>query len=152
MESQNYLEKRPSRITSYARICLEISKRGTCGRAQVGCLIVKDNRIISTGFNGPLPNEAHCSSEVCDIHITCSRAVHAEVNALAFAAREGIATNGATLYCTYSPCESCAKLMVQAGILELVFMRDYKNSTGLGILKKQGIRIRKVNENSLQDS
>jgi dCMP deaminase len=101
-----------------------LSLLGTCKRAKVGCLIVKDQRIISTGYNGSPPGQAHClevGCEMLDGH--CVRTVHAEANAIAFAARYGIATNGATLY-VYGwkggICPTCRKLAESAGITQFV--------------------------------
>lgn len=146
MESQN---SRPSRDQTYLRIALEISRRGTCGRAQVGCVITRDNRIISTGYNGPPSGAQHCNYSVCDTGQTCTRAVHAEVNAIAFAAKEGISTDGATLYCMYSPCVNCAKMIIQAGIKRVVFIREYKTLEGNYLLSISGITLNQIYENSL---
>lgn len=102
------------------------AKRGTCLRAQVGCLIVKEGRTISTGYNGSLPGEPHCSDPgvgclMEDGH--CVRTTHAEANAIAFAARYGISVEGATLY-TYGwergICDTCRKLVTTAGIVKIV--------------------------------
>lgn len=100
------------------------AKRGTCCRAQVGCILVRDGRIISTGYNGSPPGESHCldvGCEVIDNH--CIRTTHAEANAIAFAARKGIETEGCTLY-TYGwekgICGTCRKLALSAGIKEII--------------------------------
>lgn len=147
MESPNY--KRPSRADTFFKIVQAISERGTCERAKVGCIIVKGERIISTGYNGPLPDEHHCSPEVCDISKSCTRAVHAELNALMFAARNGISTEGATVYCTYAPCPTCAGAMIQAGIELVVFLKYYSNSTGINLLLKHGIGCKLHHEDNL---
>ena len=137
MESQTL--NRPSREATYLAIADLIAKRGTCGRAQVGAVIVKGKRIISTGYNGPLPNENHCSPQICDTSKTCSRAIHAELNAILVAAKEGIALEGSTLYCTYAPCEACAKAIVMAGIKKVFYRNQYKDHLGLWILKQHDI-------------
>ena len=88
MESQNF--NRPSRDQLYISIARLIATRGTCMRAKVGCVICRDNRIISTGYNGPPKGTPHCSPKICNINVHCERAIHAEANAISFAAKEGI--------------------------------------------------------------
>src|SRR6478735_2098258 len=101
--------------------------RSTCIRAQVGCVLVQYKNIISTGYNGAPPGQPHCTDVGCDellysdqsgeVHTTgCRRAIHAEANALAWAARMGHSTLGATLFTTHEPCGTCARLLVSAGI------------------------------------
>lgn len=101
-----------------------ISYRGTCLRAQVGCLIVKEGRILSSGYNGSPPGASHCQDVGCLMEGGhCVRTIHAEANAIAWAARNGIAIEGATLY-TYGwkggICPTCKKLSQSAGIIEVV--------------------------------
>jgi len=105
-------------------IALLISKRATCGRAQVGAVIVKDNRIISTGYNGPLRSEPDCSNH-CDTSKSCIRAVHAEANAIYNAAKNGLSLEGCELYCTYRPCRKCFEAIVQSGIKKVYYLNDY---------------------------
>ncbi|KKK97039.1 hypothetical protein LCGC14_2656750 [marine sediment metagenome] len=107
-----------------------VSKRATCLRASVGAILVKDHRIIATGYNGSLPGAPHCLDEGCIIVKTngtdhCVRTVHAEVNAVTQAARHGIATEGATLYEWDSggrerACDDCDKAIQSAGIIATV--------------------------------
>jgi len=145
--------ERPSRDQTYIDIASVIAKRGTCGRLQVGAVITQGGRIISTGYNGPLPNEPHCSSAVCDISQSCVRAVHAEMNAILFSARHGIATEGATLYCTYSPCINCARAIVQAGIKRVVFKHKFRTSAdGLETLIKNKVNFDQVDEDNIQNN
>lgn len=117
-----------------------IAMRGTCQRAKVGCVITMDNRIISTGYNGGLGLLSLCH---CNMNEKCVNAVHAEANAIAFAAKYGIALNGAKLYCTYSPCLECAKLIIQSGIQSVVYDFDYKTNPGNNLLISNGISITK---------
>lgn len=133
------MKRRITRNELHMGIATLMSQRGTCGRAQVGCIITVDNRIISTGYNGPPPREPHCSEHVCDTSKTCSRAIHAEVNAIAHAARYGLSLNGSTLYCTHAPCPSCARLIIQSGISKVVYKYPYKVDEGLEILKRNGV-------------
>lgn len=144
MEFQN--SNRPSRDQLYIAIARLIATRGTCMRGKVGCVICRDSRIISTGYNGPPKGTLHCSPKICDIKVHCERAIHAEANAISFAAKEGISTNGATLYCTHSPCSNCAKLIIQAGILRVVYETLYDDK-GLNLLNEAGIEICKYEDN-----
>jgi dCMP deaminase len=101
-----------------------LSRLGTCSRAQVGCLIVKNSRIISTGFNGSPPGTPHCTDIGCQMEDGhCIRTTHAEANAIAFAAKDGISTDGATMY-VYGwdggVCHRCNKLALSAGIKQII--------------------------------
>jgi dCMP deaminase len=101
-----------------------IGQRGTCPRARVGCVIEKDGRILSIGYNGSLPGEAHCDDIGCIIvNNHCIRTVHAEQNAICFAARHGISILGANLYVTGwygGSCPTCTKLAYAAGIKQII--------------------------------
>ena len=107
------------------QISNSLGQRGTCPRARVGCVIEKDGRILSTGYNGAPPKMPHCDDEGCLIENNhCVRTVHAEANAIAFAAKHGISLDGATLYVTgYNGgcCPTCHKLAQSAGIKEIVY-------------------------------
>jgi dCMP deaminase len=107
--------------------------RSTCIVSQVGAVLVKDRQIVSTGYNGSPSGTKHCIEQgychegVKDCHedrSIPSRAVHAEANAIAQAAKHGIATNGCKIYSTLQPCLSCFKLIVNAGIIEVVYKED----------------------------
>ncbi len=99
-----------------------IAQRSSCKRAQVGAIITKDNRIISTGYNNPPMGKQNCD---CDITERCEGTVHAEMNAILSAAKFGIAINGCTMYCTHSPCQSCAQNIIGSGIIKLHFLEYY---------------------------
>lgn len=113
-----------------------ISKRGTCERAKVGCVIAKDGRPIATGYVGAPSGLPHCISVGCQTGPDggCIRTVHAEANAIAFAARHGTSTEGSELYTTTAPCLSCAKLIINAGIRLVVFRERYRDPAGLDLL------------------
>lgn len=101
----------------WADIATLVATRSTCDRMHVGCVIVRDNIILSTGYNGSLRGAKHCDDaghEMVDGH--CVRTVHAEVNAICQAARLGIKLDGATAYVTHEPCHRCAKALWQAGV------------------------------------
>lgn len=118
---------RPGWDTYFLNIAKEVAKRSTCPRASVGAVIVRDNRILSTGYNGAAPGEPHCIDVGCLLEYGhCQRAIHAETNAVAQAAKFGITIDGATLYFWDSlgrPAESCVKclqVMKAAGIIRIV--------------------------------
>lgn len=101
-----------------------LGQRGTCPRARVGCVIEKDGRILSTGYNGSLSGEVHCDDVGCEmVDGHCIRTIHAEANAICFAARHGISLEGAVLYVTgwhSGCCHRCEKLARAAGISEII--------------------------------
>lgn len=118
---------------------LSLRKRGTCRRGTTGAIIAHNGRPISTGYNGPTGGSPHCSDRYCDISQPCKRSVHAEANAIVFAARHGIATEGCTLYTTIAPCYNCAQLIVNAGISKVIYLERYRDRDGLILLKKSQI-------------
>lgn len=133
--------ERISRTELFMNIAYMISKRGTCGRLQVGCIIVKENRIISTGYNGPVKDAAHCNEFSCNVNESCTRAVHAEANAIYWAAKEGTKLKRCTIYCTHSPCEKCAEAIIQSGIKTVIYNKDFRDKLPLVVLKKAGVEV-----------
>jgi deoxycytidylate deaminase len=118
------VKARMSREFVLREITKLISTRGTCCRAQVGCVIARHGRIIVTGYNGSPPGRPHCLDVGCEVFDNhCTRTTHAEANAIAFAARYGISVEGCTLY-TYGwkkgICWTCRKLALSAGIVDIV--------------------------------
>ncbi|RMD69437.1 MAG: cytidine deaminase [Cyanobacteria bacterium J149] len=116
------------------------STRSTCLAFPVGAVIVKDRQVLATGYNGSPSGSAHCTTQgycyeglsSCDASKTLpSRAVHAEANAIAQAARHGIATQGATIYVTLEPCIACLKLIISAGIREVFYETDFNSGNKL---------------------
>ena len=116
--------ERPSWQDYFKEIVLLTSKRSPCHRLQVGCILVKDNRIISTGYNGFLPGLPH-ESIIRNNHEQAT--VHAEMNALAFCSRQGFSCLGSTAYITHFPCINCFKLMAASGVKEIRYINDYRN-------------------------
>ena len=120
-----------------------ISESSKCTRAKVGAVIVKNNRIISTGYNGkPSGWEDDCR-EGCE---GCKYTVHAEANAITFAAKNGVSTWGSYIYVTLSPCSNCALLIIQAGIDRVYFKELYKSKSsngedGIKILLESGVQV-----------
>jgi dCMP deaminase len=120
---------RPPWAQYFMQLATQAATRGTCPRRQVGCVIVKDRRVIATGYNGSLSGTNHCSAAGClmrDGH--CIRAVHAEANAVAQAARHGPSIEGATAYVTTFPCLNCLKLLVQAGVYAIHYGAEYPHA------------------------
>lgn len=122
---------RPSWDSYFIEIAGVVSRRSTCPRANVGCVLVRDNRILSTGFNGACTGQPHCTDVGClmvDNH--CQRAIHAEQNAIIQCALHGVSTNDATAYVTHFPCVACAKMLINAGVWRVVYLNDYNNARG----------------------
>ena len=116
--------KRLSWDTYFSQIVKLSASRSPCERLKVGCLLVKENRIISQGYNGFLPNCPH-KSIVRNHHEQAT--VHAEQNAIADCAKRGVSCNGSTAYITHFPCIICTRILLAAGISEIKYLEDYKN-------------------------
>lgn len=127
---------------AYLRMTREWAQLSHCERKKVGALIVKDNTIISDGYNGtPTGFENFCEDEA---GYTKWYVLHAEANAILKVASSTQSCRGATLYITMSPCKECSKLIHQAGITRLVYHIDYKDESGLDFLKKAGVNIERI--------
>lgn len=135
---------RPSRHDVLMNIAALFALRSTCLRGNVGAVLARDGRVLTTGYNGTPSGMEHCTPFTCDPDgPRCLRSVHAEANCIAFAARHGISTEGAVLYCTHSPCLDCAKLIVNAGIVQLFYNQEYHHQAGLEILVRSGVVVEK---------
>ena len=133
---------RPSWDEYFKQITLVTSTRSPCERLQVGCLLVKDNRIISQGYNGILPGCPH-QSIVRDNHEQAT--VHAEQNAIADCAKRGVQCMGATAYITHYPCIICCRILLASGINEIKYIEDYKNDPLVGVFCEQsGVNVLKI--------
>jgi dCMP deaminase len=112
-------------------------------RLKVGAVAVKDRRIIACGYNGTAPGEDNCCEYGGGLGelVTKESVLHAEANLIAFAKREGISLVGCTLYITHSPCEDCAKLVVEVGFKEVIFNEYYRTISGRNFLEKNGVRV-----------
>lgn len=129
---------------AYLRIAREWGKLSHCERKKVGAVIVKDRMIISDGFNGtPTGFENPCEDEE---GYTKWYVLHAEANAILKVAKSTQNAEGATLYITLSPCKECSKLIIQAGIKRVVFMKQYKDQSGVEFLDKFGIEVNHLEE------
>ncbi len=137
----------------FMKIAMLVSERSTCRRHHVGAVIVREKRLLTTGYNGAPKGtkdclEAGCLRDEMDIpsgtrHEVC-RATHAEQNAIIQAGLHGISVQGGTIYCTHSPCILCAKMLVNAGIDRFVTYSDYPDKTALELLKEADIEFVKV--------
>ena len=117
------------------------AKNSYCKRRQVGALLVKDNMIISDGYNGtPSGFENVCEEN----GVTKPYVLHAEANAISKVAKSGNNSNGATLYVTASPCIECSKLIIQAGIKRVIYSREYRLTDGVDLLRRAGIEVKFV--------
>ena len=127
---------RPSWNNYYKKVVECTSERSSCSRLQVGCILVKNNRIISQGYNGFISGHPHNSVIVDDHEIAT---IHAEQNAIIDCAKRGVSCNDSIAYITHFPCINCLKFMVQAGIKKIYYINDYKNNYDL--IDKLGITI-----------
>jgi dCMP deaminase len=141
----------------------------TCDRNHVGAVIAREGRIISTGYNGAPAGMPHCvhtetgtvthpdgtvitSRRVSPIQLLpsapldrgCKLAIHAEANAISYAARNGVAVDGGTAYVTLSPCYACAQLMIAAGLKRVVYDRSYRDPAGIDLLRSAGLAVYKA--------
>ena len=138
---------RPTRDQICMAQAMLTSLRSTCGRKQVGAVIAQSGRPISSGYAGPPAGFPHCTPECAHAALAtggCRRTIHAEQNALAYAARYGISTDGATLYSTLSPCLECAKLLINSGIKNVWYYEEYRMPDGIQLLRMAGITCEKL--------
>ena len=137
---------RPSWNEYFLNIAHEVAKRSTCERAQVGAVIVLDKRILTTGYNGSPRGLPHCTEVGCLMdNGHCVRTLHAEQNAIIQAALHGVITEGSTIYVTHQPCFICAKTIINAGITEIVYDKEYQDDRSLDFLQQAGVIITAIN-------
>lgn len=129
-------------------VALLYKRRSTCLRRQVGAVLSREGRIISTGYGGAPGGVPHCTPETCLPDKPCIRTIHAEANVVAFAARYGVTTESTTLYCTASPCIECAKLIINAGVVRVVYDEEYRDTGPIVLLESVGIRCEKFGAGS----
>lgn len=132
------MSDRPARHDTLLSTAFLWAERSTCDRRKVGCVISRDGRILVQGYNGAPAGMPHCDyphePNEC-------LAVHAEANAIAFAARWGVMLEGAILTCTDEPCLNCARLIINAGITQVSYARPYRLHDGLALLRDAGIKV-----------
>ena len=131
-------EKQLKYDSAYLRIAQEWAKLSYCKRKQVGAIIVKDNMIISDGYNGTPSGYLNCCED--DNGNTQWFVLHAEANAILKVAKSTQSAKGATLYITLSPCTECSKLIIQSGITRVVYHSSYKDTEGIDFLNEYGIK------------
>jgi len=144
------MDARPSWNEYFLEVADLVATRSTCLRRQVGAVLVKDKRIISTGYNGAPRKLKHCSEVGClrqanDIpsgqRYELCRGVHAEQNAIINAAYYGISTQDTVMYCTNQPCIICARMIINAGIIKVVHRGNFKDDIALELLREAGIEL-----------
>lgn len=150
----------------FMEVAAKIGELGTCDRKQVGAVIIREGRCISWGFNGAPPGLPHCEQNQHGWHEEdwpgpggqspagweknqlalhgCRNATHAESNALAFAACQGISTDNSILFVTLSPCETCSRLLIAAGVKEVYYREEYRDRSGVELLRSAGIHVGKL--------
>ena len=138
---------RPSRNEVCMVHAMMASLRSTCGRKQVGAVVAQKGRPISSGYAGPPAVFPHCTPECAHAAAAnggCRRTIHAEQNAIAYAARAGISTEGASIFSTLSPCEECAKLVINSGVKEFWYYEEYRIMDGIYLLRSANILCEKL--------
>ena len=134
---------RPDWDTYFMDIATVVAARSTCDRATVGAVIVRDKRILTTGFNGSPTGQPHCDEAghlLVDGH--CARTLHAELNAIIQAALHGITLRGGTCYVTHFPCLGCTKAIANVGLVRLVYKEDYRiDPHAVTVLEQAGITV-----------
>jgi dCMP deaminase len=146
-------DRRPSWETYFMDIALLVAKRSTCLRRSVGAVVVKEKRVLSTGYNGAPMNVTHCRVTGCireqmkipsgERHELC-RGIHAEQNAIIQAAYHGASIKDADLYCTNLPCSICAKMIINAGIRTIYYLSGYADTMSEEMLKEAGVDVLKL--------
>lgn len=142
---------RPSAEATLMGVAKLMADRSTCSRAHVGAVIATHGRIVSSGYNGTPAGLPHCDHTcncdgvpvhnlACNAVKPCPQAVHAEANAIAWAARMGVSTAGGHMFVTLSPCMPCAQLIISAGITQLSYIEAYRDFSGMSLLTGAGIR------------
>jgi len=147
-------DKRPSWETYFMDIAFLVAKRSTCRRRAVGSVIVKNRRILSTGYNGAPSGIRHCIEVGClreelkvpsgQCHELC-RGIHAEQNAIIQAAFHGVSIKDSTLFCTNLPCSICAKMIINAGITRIYYDSGYSDKMSEEMLKEANIQVTTAN-------
>jgi dCMP deaminase len=136
------MTSRPDWDEYFKKITLVTSERSPCERLQVGCVLVKENRIVSQGYNGFLPECPH-KSIVRNNHEQAT--VHAEQNAIADCAKRGVDCNNSTAYITHYPCIICTRILLAAGIKQIKYINDYKNDELVEVFTNQcSVNVKKI--------
>ena len=137
---------RPSWDEYFMRIAHEVATRSTCPRLAVGAVVVRDKRILTTGYNGSPSGMPHCDEVGCLIRIvdgreSCQRTLHAEQNAIIQAAYHGVSVRGASVYCTHQPCLLCVKMIMNSGIEEVRYTGGYPDPLAMELAADGGLNV-----------
>ncbi len=148
------MSERPSWHQYFLTITHQVAERSTCTRAKVGAVIVRDKNILATGYNGSPAGLPHCTELGCliytsrtprgEIEENCFRTIHAEINAIAQAAKNGASIRDADIYITHTPCIHCLKVLINTGIRRIFYERDYKTHTLADLLRYSGVHLERV--------
>ena len=146
-----------TKLQMYARIAQEFAGASTCARVQVGAVLLKNGRIIASGWNGTASGKIHCKDWFANIDLTVpeenekhrifsnDNELHAEQNIIGICARNGISTDGTVLVSTTSPCSQCAKLLITAGIKEVYYIEEYdRDKNGIKLLLDNNIKVKQI--------
>lgn len=146
------MQERPSYDEYFMEMAHVVAKRSTCLRRSVGAILVKDKHILSTGYNGAPKGLKHCSETGClrenmnipsgERHELC-RGLHAEQNAIIQAAVFGISIKGSILYCTNTPCVVCVKMLINAGVTEIIYAGEYPDNLAKQMLEESTLKIKR---------
>jgi dCMP deaminase len=146
---------RPSWKEYFMDIASLVARRSTCRRRRVGAIVVRDKRILATGYNGAPTGLPHCLDIGClreelgvasaERHELC-RGLHAEQNVIIQAAYHGVTIKGAALYCTNLPCSICSKMLINAGICEIIYQEGYADPMAEEMLKAAGVKLARIDE------
>jgi len=148
------MSERPSWPEYFMTITRQVAERSTCPRAKVGAVIVRDKNILATGYNGAPAGLPHCTDVGCllytsktpsgEVEENCYRTIHAEINAIAQAAKNGTSIRNADIYVTHTPCIHCFKVIINTGIQRVYYVKDYKRHTLTEILATTDVQLVQV--------
>ena len=152
------MQDRPSWDSYFMQIAHLVATRATCPRRSVGALIVRDKRIVCTGYNGAPKGLPHCPPSGpnedwpagCMRAGHCIRSLHAEQNALLQAANIGVSCDGATMYVTCQPCNNCAKMIINAGIVRVIYEGDYPDEFSKELFRDGNIEVLRFKDDRLE--
>lgn len=133
---------RPGWDEYFMQIARQVATRATCPRLSVGAVLVREHRILTTGYNGAPKGVAHCTEAGCIlVNDHCARATHAEANAIVQGALHGVELQGAIAYCTHQPCVNCSKLLISAGVTKIVYDVAYPDAVASELLGEAGVAL-----------
>ena len=148
------MSERPSWDQYFLTITRQLAERSTCNRAKVGAVIVRDKNILASGYNGAPAGLPHCTEVGCLIYQSktptgeteenCYRTIHAEINAIAQAAKNGVGIRDADIYVTHTPCIHCLKVLINTGIKRIFYEKEYKLHTVSELLASTDVTLQKV--------